>query len=334
MSDASLEEWRALYQSAAVYRTAAPWRCLGDTDLFALENPADGSFGYCSVLGMADEEFGLAVFLGDEGLTAYRGMMSEDLDTDGLAILDSLRSLSATFVDRPYIEPRDRRVIDELGLKFRGRNAWPLFRSQQPGYLPWSLERDEVLFLDCSLRAAIAAAEFVQSGDLSLDELGIGSGRIVALGHDGGNWRREWRMLPPEREPEPLPPVDELSLRRLSEKPRRRETWEAAFSVLPAGIGNPTSRQQYVSALLAVDGDGMILALKVMEPGSSDAERQAEFAGVLEAAPALPATIRVPTAQTRRVLQQLADGLKLKLVVGGTPQLDEAMGGLLDYLAR
>jgi len=59
--------------------------------------------------------------------------------------------LTMLFVDRDKLWKEDREVIHSLGLRFRGRNAWPLFRSQRAGYAPWLLEKDEVLFLTTAI---------------------------------------------------------------------------------------------------------------------------------------------------------------------------------------
>jgi hypothetical protein len=46
-------------------------------------------------------------------------------------------------------------VIKELGLKFRGRQEWPMFRSYRPGYLPWYLEAPEARTLTYALEQAV-----------------------------------------------------------------------------------------------------------------------------------------------------------------------------------
>jgi hypothetical protein len=44
--------------------------------------------------------------------------------------------LQASWEDREELHVRDRETIKALGRKYRGRQAWPLFRSYQPGYAP------------------------------------------------------------------------------------------------------------------------------------------------------------------------------------------------------
>ena len=61
----------------------------------------------------------------------------------------------ASFEDRKIIDKRDYEIIRKLGLKFRGHNEWPLFRSYVPHHLPWFLNREEVKFLTVALQQAI-----------------------------------------------------------------------------------------------------------------------------------------------------------------------------------
>lgn len=59
MNEPAKGNWSALYQAAIAFQQAAPWECMDNEDLFAVENPDDGEVGYCSILGSGGEEFDL-----------------------------------------------------------------------------------------------------------------------------------------------------------------------------------------------------------------------------------------------------------------------------------
>jgi hypothetical protein len=40
------------------------------------------------------------------------------------------------FEDRTYLKKEDLQQIKVMGLKFRGANAYPLFRNYAPGFVP------------------------------------------------------------------------------------------------------------------------------------------------------------------------------------------------------
>lgn len=95
--------------------------------------------GYCCVLGNAGECFGLAVYLGSEGLEGYLKMQSGEINTYSTDMLHLQKCLMVSFDDSEFLQKEDLDLIKALGLKFKGRNSWPMFRNYQPGYYPWVL---------------------------------------------------------------------------------------------------------------------------------------------------------------------------------------------------
>ena len=52
----------------------------------------------------------------------------------------------------------------ELGLRYRGRGRWPIFRSVIPGHWPWYLSGDEARFLTVALDNVRDVAERIGQG--------------------------------------------------------------------------------------------------------------------------------------------------------------------------
>jgi hypothetical protein len=136
MAQPSLEQWRTLYEAAAAYRGRAPWQTFTDADLFAVEDPETGEVGYCSVLGAGGQEFGLSVFPGRGGLFSLLELSLSEGEPE-LDTMTSLHTFGLDYSDREVLQKYDLDVIRALGLRFRGRGAWPWFRSLVPGYAPW-----------------------------------------------------------------------------------------------------------------------------------------------------------------------------------------------------
>ena len=74
----TLQEWRNLYQAAIEFKKIECWNWLSDTDLFGVQNPANGITGYCCIMGEMKEMLGLVVYLGTEGLAGYLKIQSEE----------------------------------------------------------------------------------------------------------------------------------------------------------------------------------------------------------------------------------------------------------------
>ncbi len=137
MEQPTQSEWDDLYRVAMDFKEMAPWQWMTDADLFGVENPRDGETGWCAILGSEGQEFGLLVFLGAEGFQMYNRIAMDEAGAKSFEVWARVPLLSMMFVDRQELQQRDHEMIRSLGLRFRGRNAWPLFRCQRPGYVSW-----------------------------------------------------------------------------------------------------------------------------------------------------------------------------------------------------
>src|SRR4051812_29568907 len=138
MAQPTSEQWRKLYELARQIQELSPWSWMTEVDVFGVQDPETDEVGYVSVMGAAGEHFAISVYRGAEGLhhflfieDSYTMMEDDDVAPD---ILD-VPQIQLSFEDRDALTANDRTVIKELGLKFRGHKAWPLFRSFEPGWL-------------------------------------------------------------------------------------------------------------------------------------------------------------------------------------------------------
>ena len=153
----TFDEWNRLYQAAMAFKDLAPWEWMEETDIFGIQNPETEEFGFVSIMGLLGEHLALALYLGAKGLQAF-WELEEGAAEPSLELFDLPLHLQASFEDRGELTKRDRNVIKKLGLKFRGHQVWPLFRSYRPGFLPWDLETQEARFLACALEQAVDVA--------------------------------------------------------------------------------------------------------------------------------------------------------------------------------
>jgi tetratricopeptide (TPR) repeat protein len=333
-TEPSHEEWSALYQAAISFKEQAPWRWMDDMDIFAVENPADGQTGYCVVLGSGGREFGLAVFVGEEGLDHYRRLESGEVEPESFEAASMLRSLSVTYGSRSDLDKEDLASIRSLGLRFRGKNAWPLLRSQRPGWMPWLLNQEEARFLTVVLQQALEVSARVREDELELqneedDEL------ILTRYCRETTWREEWRK-PQVWEPEitVLEPSDPQRLhefRELAGKPSG--TWEMDIFPLPVPVPAESGRLYFPNLALAVDrSSGMVLGLDFLGPAPGPVVKQELIIRLLERAHHIPRNLRVATEDMRRTIEPVARMLGMSVRAGVLPVLEEARHGLQDSL--
>ena len=330
------EDWEGLYQAAIRFKENSPWVWMENGDLFAVENPFDGETGYCSVLGNGGQEFGLVLFLGAEGYNAYMRLMMDESETvRPEPILDTC-ALSVLFVNRDELARPDMAVIRSLGLNFRGNNAWPLFRSQRPGYLPWYLEKEEALFLTSALQQAVNVVIRVRDNDLDLFA-GSDADLVLTRYFYEGQWLDEWRKpRVAEEQVRVSVTLDKERLRRLHDATGKKSgSWELDLFILPAAIDSGTGRPYYPNCILAVErNQGLIVGTDLLGPGLSLKEKQEAFIRLLEKATPLPQEIRVGNKEVGQLVEPVAEELGISISIAPLRLLGHARRSLFEHVSR
>lgn len=332
-------QWKELHQAAIAFQQAAPWEWMANEDIFAVVNPIDAQTGYCSILGNGGEEFGLGIFLGDAGLRRLIALIEEQEDDEASAAIMT-PGLVFLLANRSELDEEDRKIIHSLGLSFRGQNAWPLFRSQRPGYAPWFLERDEVIYLTATLRQALEIAGKVKAGSLDLRQ-NLMRGKIITCYSTENGWRERWHTLrlgslADVSKGEPLGAADEATLFLLSKRIKERSgSWEFDIFVTPARIGPTGSRPYHPLCFMAVDREyGLVVQMNMAQPWLNASQKRKEVIHLLEKSETLPEEIRVRSQSTRALLEPIAHALGMRLRVSRLRLLEDAKASLYEYLSR
>jgi hypothetical protein len=307
----TLEDWRKLYQAARDFKEVAPWRWMADTDLFGVRDPEGQTVAYCSVLGQMGEVFGLVAYLDTEGLISFCRVAEAD-EEERFEAYARQNCLAAFFGSRSELTDRDRAVIKELGLRFRGSTDWPLFRRHRPGYHPWYLTAEEARLFTVVLEQA---AEFCLELRDNLEILDPPQPGLVLVRvfEEGCGWRSTWFRPPPWEESLPAP--TSATLDRVAQQfPRSDDCWEAGFFHVPARVVEEKGRPPvYPLVMLWVDrASGMIINLEVTKYREWEALARS-FLDAVAAAGKLPARIVTPQVEVIALLKGFSKGLGIKL---------------------
>ncbi|MDP2937126.1 MAG: hypothetical protein Q8O86_11625 [Dehalococcoidia bacterium] len=289
---------------------------MDDSELFAVQNPRTGEMGYCCIMGALGTFFALAVYLGPEGLDSY--ITVRDCDEDGDDTYDATldqKCLMVSFLDKSSQSKKDLDMVKALGLKLRGANAWPLFRSHLPGYHPWHLTADEADFLTLALDQSVEMAARVKAQPNLLETEGDGRMLVRIPGEAGGeiSWKDEWITpeLPAEGPLVSMP--DEVSLKRMrSSLPSKPMTWEVDLFYLPSPV-KEGDRPYYPTTLFCVDSaSGFVFGIELMGP-EERAEAPIKLCQFFEKAGFLPTQLAVIKEEILEMLSPLAQDLGLKV---------------------
>ncbi len=333
------DELRLLYETAIIFQSLACWEYMADSDIFGVKNPANDEIGYCCVMGMLGEHYALAVYLGSEGLHGLHRMQQGEFSDDPGGALFTQKCLMASFEDRNMLQKQDLEAIKRLGLKFRGRNAWPQFRSYLPGYAPWFLTRPEVRYLtQCLMQAIDVAPRFKDDPKLLYGALRRGV--LVRVADSDGeelHWRDTRQQLPMIRlEPAPKAPFDAERVKRI------RATIDPTDGILEAGFfyshmgirGENGGRPYYPQIILLVDHRaGYIFNTTLAAPDEVAAKLTDAFMSVIEQLNMLPEEVQVDRDEAYQWLLPITKPLGIRLKkVKHLRAFDSAMQEFLSFM--
>ncbi len=312
----TLEQWKALYETAKQFRQLSCWQWMSDEHIFGVRNPDSGEIGYCCVIGNLGEELGLIVYTGSDGLASYHCILNNHNSADQFEVFIAQKCLSVTYDRKDALEKEDIVIIDDLGLSFGGARAYPAFRNMSPGYFPWFLAAADADFLRIALdQARDVCLRCKNDGDLlTPPQPGHYLVRERKSGGSDPLWTDQW--LPPDPQPAgpEIPPTDEVRLARLKTQLNpARTTWEFsyAFENMPV---RESGRPYFPLVLLIADAhSGLILNSVTTAPDAYQRHLADYFLTTVEKTGSYPQELLVEKDEAMAFLLQAAKHLGIKL---------------------
>ena len=167
--EAETEEWRALYEAGACVKELQPWETFWDMDLIALDGGWDEEV-YVSILGKGGGCYGIVVYEGLDGLNDFMMLtLSEKMNIPGEYAMFSQNNLTCYWGNREELSEKQRKIIKDLGYRFRGKNQWLYFMSFQKGYFPYNMDKDEVCRMTEYLELLADAVAYYRENGLKTD---------------------------------------------------------------------------------------------------------------------------------------------------------------------
>lgn len=336
----TLAEWQQLYDLMRKVKTLAPWQFMTEDMIFGVQNPKNSEFGFVSVMGQLGEHLSIAVYLGAEGLYKFWAVNNEQAPPE--SILET-RHLQASFEDRELVTKEDREVIKKLGLKFRGTQAWPLFRSYRPGYVPWYLSRDEADFLIHVLTQTLDVCQRIRDDEHLLDPPDditylVRTPKIV---DNQMVWQDESLQVSPPP-PRTINLVMNMHLlAQLKKLPLKNQSLAVDFFMTPAQIQDVKGERPYFAYMLLVmdHKSGFVLGTQLLKP-EPDLDHvlgklSLELVNILARVGLRPAKILVQSPHLYNLISDLCKELESELIPKTQLRMvEDVKANLLAFLGR
>jgi len=153
------EEWANLYAAANELKAMKCWEWMHEDEIFGVRNPETNEVAYVSIMGEIGRVFAIHAYLGSDGLESFYALLDDSDPDEAEQTYLKLNCLTVSFEDRQALNVKDLETIKSLGLKFRGKNQWPQFRTHRAGYLPWPVNAEECRFLRLIIEQAMNVAD-------------------------------------------------------------------------------------------------------------------------------------------------------------------------------
>jgi hypothetical protein len=329
-----LELWRPLYSAAEQFRKNAPWQWMDDCNVFGVQSKHSKQTLYGCVMGSAGQTFGLAIYRGAEGLGMFLALQNGDVEPEDETIHMRQNSLLAELTSKKYLEDFDLEIVNKLGLRPKGKNSWPLFRSMLPDHSPWPISELEALAtLDVFEALKIYSKKIENDPEF---DIAHGDSKIAVYKNKSGTWIPTWKPITTLME-EPIEtllqkpePLNELLVQKLrSQNLRPGSVWEAAVFYLPSLIFDADRPYYPKACALVEEKTGYCIGVEIVRPEIDPLsklrdlalERMAHFGYK-------PSAFRIQSPELLVGLETLKEALKIDIEMDqleSMPELVEAL---------
>jgi hypothetical protein len=318
--EASLEQWRELYDVAIEIKELEPWKYLWDMDVITIIPSRLKEPIYCSIMGRGGGFFGVGSYFGFKAINNFYKMAeNNNIPQEQMIRYQDDNIIMCYFGSREELTNKELKLIKDLGLKFRGKNNWIYFHSFKKGYMPFVLDEEEVIretevlqHLYMSLKA------FIEHG-LKVD-FENGMSLVRTYDNDEELWLNFEAPIP--LHPEPYPEIilqDDLLIAKLNKQKVVNDSIEIDITYLNAVV-NDKKYDRPVNpriCIIASRTNGMIIDQSMLSP--DDDEIQAIFNMVVNYISNIgkPKTIFVRDEYIMSILKNLCERINIELKIKG-----------------
>lgn len=163
------EQWEQLYEVTKTIRLLEPWKYLHESERITLLLPGRDEPVYVVVMGIGGLTYGIGIYPGYYSLRKLLKLTETEFESGNISVAFEQNCINLYFGDREELEAKDKKIIKNLGLKFRGRNEWPYFRSMKPGFVPWYINSEEADLAIAALQNFTMAFVSYAKGAIKVD---------------------------------------------------------------------------------------------------------------------------------------------------------------------
>ena len=329
------ELWLELYKVAEKIQKLEPWKYLWDVDLLVYICKEMDEIFYCSVMGHGGMHKALAIYQGEQ-VFGFLEMAKNQVPEHVLLNYDEC--ITCNFMRREQTLPKNREIIKELDLSFRG--TWISFENFEKGYEPSPINIKQVKIMIEALKNFYMMLKAIIVNGFKVD---FENGEVLIRFYDED--RKLFVNYPaplmlPEKHYDKIK-IDDEFVKYAMKLPKTEMEIEYEFlNYLPIKIRDnkeEDGRYYYPRARFMADrNSGVVILHDLID--KNDYENKNDY--IVESVEILinnflemgiPKSIHVRDEETKMFLKDIADKAKIKIIV--SPKL-KAIDKFYDSLGR
>lgn len=313
------ELWLELYEIAEKIQKLEPWKYLWDIDLLVYLCQSMNEIFYCSVMGHGGMHKAIAIYQGKQ-IHGFFELAKDQIPENML--LNYQECLMCNFISRQETLPKNREIIKELGLSFRG--TWISFENFEKGYEPSHININQVKIMIEALKNFHMMFRAIIEQGIKVD---FENGEILARHYDKEKklfLNYPVPLMLPEKQFNTIEAKAEFE-KEIMKLPQTEMELEYEFlNYIPIRIRDnkeKDGRHYYpLARIIAERKSGVLISHDLIDKN----EYKSKNAYVLESAELLinyfykmgrPKSIYVRDEETKMYLKDILDKAKIKIIV-------------------
>ncbi len=330
------EDWDCLYQEALKFRKLKPWLFFQNEDIYCIEEPESNMPIFCSIMGAGDEYFGISAYIGLKGLESIRKIIAEENHFRIEEEIYDIHSLLCSYESWEDLLIEEQIQAEKYDPKLKVDEMCPGFISYEPGYVPFSLSREECRLMTMVLKQSFNIVKHKKDDSCFLSSLH--EQEILARKYHYTNkkgtrvWKNEWTVFPPY-----IPPFDIMHIQnpeikeRLTAYPQSDVIWEVEALYMPFVI-EEGFKPYYPKMLFVVDHhSGHALSPALCRDAESPKDKfLSHFISLLDQCRFRPKAIMARNEKNINLFSMVCAEVGIKLLQESSlPKLDEMKTSLV-----
>lgn len=326
----SLNLWRDLYEVTGNLKQLAPWEYLWDMDTIIILLQKPKTITLCSIMGRNGECYGISSYIGSDAMQGFDMLAKNDAGLTTEFVMMEQTCLTVYWGDREEVPPQQKKIIKELGLKFRGRGNWPYFISYKRKYTPWPIDMDEVDFLLKIYKNLFMALRAYIEKKLSVDFI---NGEHLIRQYDKKTKLWLNYAAPFDIEPRKYPSLvltDELLKQRLAKRKKIRADFSIDISYLDTPIKDQNCPRPINPRIFVVmdHKTGEVITAQLLEYEDEEAKIVLTFLLSFIEQYGWPKSIRARNPWIIGGIHAFCEEFQIKLIEDPLHAIDEFLDGM------